>query len=202
MNIKVSVASLRPSDFEGYMTKQGGKIKTWKKRWFVLKGNFLHYFKTKKDKDVTGTIDVNQITLIKTQEDDKHFLFTVETPGRTYFFYPETADSRQQWIDILNQTKSKINGVNKKNDVVVPVDVLKLSVREKLNLVKENIQYLSVPNTSTMKLAEFWRAWYSSLPTLEDVKASLAIEPISFDFTTSASMSKVVWRFVLIGCWD
>ena len=30
------------------MTKQGGSIKTWKKRWFVLKGDMLYYFKTQK----------------------------------------------------------------------------------------------------------------------------------------------------------
>lgn len=30
------------------MTKQGGSYKSWKKRWFILKGSQLFYFKTKK----------------------------------------------------------------------------------------------------------------------------------------------------------
>jgi len=30
---------------DGYLVKQGGRIKTWKRRWFVLTGNCLYYFK-------------------------------------------------------------------------------------------------------------------------------------------------------------
>ena len=32
---------------KGYLTKQGGRIKTWKKRWFVLTNNCLYYFREK-----------------------------------------------------------------------------------------------------------------------------------------------------------
>ena len=32
---------------KGYLTKQGGRIKTWKRRWFVLTNNCLYYFKDK-----------------------------------------------------------------------------------------------------------------------------------------------------------
>lgn len=33
---------------EGFLTKCGGGIKTWHKRWFVLKGDYLYYFKSPK----------------------------------------------------------------------------------------------------------------------------------------------------------
>ena len=32
---------------EGYLTKQGGNRKTWKRRWFVFKGNVITYYKKK-----------------------------------------------------------------------------------------------------------------------------------------------------------
>ena len=38
----------QPSSFvvkEGWLIKQGGKYKTWKKRWFVLKNNHIAYYK-------------------------------------------------------------------------------------------------------------------------------------------------------------
>jgi hypothetical protein len=44
----ISVASLPNPDKDGYLTKQGGNIKTWKKRWCVLKDGSIFYFKTPK----------------------------------------------------------------------------------------------------------------------------------------------------------
>ena len=41
---------------KGWMTKQGGRIKTWKRRWFVLSNNHLYYFKTPNDRDPCGIV--------------------------------------------------------------------------------------------------------------------------------------------------
>lgn len=30
---------------EGWLVKQGGKYKTWKKRWFILRSNHISYHK-------------------------------------------------------------------------------------------------------------------------------------------------------------
>ena len=35
---------------EGWLGKQGGRIKTWKKRYVIISGNVLYYFKSPKDK--------------------------------------------------------------------------------------------------------------------------------------------------------
>ena len=47
---------------EGFLTKQGNSVKTWKKRWVVVKttGNSasLYYFKAKTDKMPAGIIPV------------------------------------------------------------------------------------------------------------------------------------------------
>jgi hypothetical protein len=59
------VASLQPADKEGWCTKQGGSIKTWKKRWFVLKGNRLWYFKGKTDTEAKGYIDLERGTVVR-----------------------------------------------------------------------------------------------------------------------------------------
>jgi len=54
--IDVTVESLQPSEREGFLTKCGGSVQSWKKRWFILKGPNLYYFKNKKDKKATGVI--------------------------------------------------------------------------------------------------------------------------------------------------
>lgn len=35
-----------PLEKSGYLLKMGGKVKTWKRRWFVLKGGELLYYKS------------------------------------------------------------------------------------------------------------------------------------------------------------
>ena len=40
----ITPQSLRPALKEGFLTKQGEIFKTWKRRWFVLKGKSLYYF--------------------------------------------------------------------------------------------------------------------------------------------------------------
>lgn len=41
-------------DMEGWLYKQGDRYKTWNKRWFVLKGSNLFYFKSPKVRPVDG----------------------------------------------------------------------------------------------------------------------------------------------------
>ncbi|RUS17292.1 hypothetical protein BC937DRAFT_90158 [Endogone sp. FLAS-F59071] len=53
--------SRTPSNASGWLTKQSssGFRKTWHKRWFVLKGDELQYFKTEEDPNPHGIIDLN-----------------------------------------------------------------------------------------------------------------------------------------------
>lgn len=43
-------------DYQGYLTKEGGKHKSWRKRWFILTDNCLYYFKSPSDKEPRGII--------------------------------------------------------------------------------------------------------------------------------------------------
>jgi hypothetical protein len=38
------------ADREGWLWKQGGRYKTWKRRWFILNDNCLYYFEFTTDK--------------------------------------------------------------------------------------------------------------------------------------------------------
>ena len=54
--IKLEQREFISSVQEGWLFKQGGRIKTWKKRYTILSGNVLYYFKTPKDISPAGFI--------------------------------------------------------------------------------------------------------------------------------------------------
>lgn len=48
---------------KGWLTKQGGRIKTWKRRWFILSDNCLFYFKSPGDAEPCGIIPLENVTV-------------------------------------------------------------------------------------------------------------------------------------------
>ena len=67
---------------DGWLTKQGGMVKTWKRRWFVLKVNYLYYYKLKEDPQPLGFIPIDRAS-IKVLEENPHkksFCFGITDP--------------------------------------------------------------------------------------------------------------------------
>lgn len=117
MASKVSVASLQPADKDGWMTKQGGSYKSWKKRWFVLKGAQLFYFKTKKDTDLTGVINLTKESNVKRSDDKKKkYCFMVHTTKRDYLMYPDSLSDQESWMKAINQVIERIVNPEKINN--------------------------------------------------------------------------------------
>eukprot|EP00051_Salpingoeca_urceolata_P015558 m.202167 g.202167 ORF g.202167 m.202167 type:complete len:390 (-) comp18435_c2_seq1:117-1286(-) len=52
----------------GWLVKEGGSHKTWKKRWFTLVNNCLYYFETESDLNPKGTIPLENLVV---REDPK-----------------------------------------------------------------------------------------------------------------------------------
>jgi len=112
-NINIAAQSLSPPDKEGYMTKQGGSFKSWKKRYFILKDRMLYYYKTPKDNSFTGKIDLESNSVVK--EDParkKPNLIAITTSNRIFFMYPEKPEEMKEWIDAISKgiEKAKLNG--------------------------------------------------------------------------------------------
>jgi len=108
--LQVSVASLEPHDKDGFLTKQGGAIKTWKKRWFVLKGPKLWYFKSKNDTSAKGFIELEATTLVRDESANskkKKTMFSIQARGlkgrRVFMMYPDTQQEAQEWIEAIRR---------------------------------------------------------------------------------------------------
>eukprot|EP01119_Soliformovum_irregulare_P001359 TRINITY_DN1107_c0_g2_i1.p1 TRINITY_DN1107_c0_g2~~TRINITY_DN1107_c0_g2_i1.p1 ORF type:complete len:1152 (-),score=404.61 TRINITY_DN1107_c0_g2_i1:97-3552(-) len=64
---------------KGYLVKQGGRIKTWKKRWFVISDNCLYYFKTHEDHEPIGIVPLENLA-VKRVPAKKKFAFEIYQP--------------------------------------------------------------------------------------------------------------------------
>lgn len=118
MATKISVQSLTPTDKEGFLTKQGGKYKNWKKRWFILKGDTIYYFKTVKDNEQTGEIKLDGRCSATMDPPKKgKFYFSIKTPTRTYFIFSDKEDIAKEWVDSIS---SAIANLNKPSEPVSP----------------------------------------------------------------------------------
>lgn len=58
---------------KGYLTKQGGRVKTWKKRWFALTNNNLYYFKSSEEENTPcGWIPLENLQITPIQSTKKY----------------------------------------------------------------------------------------------------------------------------------
>merc|ERR1712110_622358 len=82
---------------QGWMMKQGGLVKNWKRRYFVLKtNNVLNYYESDNSSMVKGYVPlVDAIGIEKKQKKS----FDVVTPKRTWSFACISTQVRDQWVE-------------------------------------------------------------------------------------------------------
>jgi len=214
-NIEIPAQSLHPPDYDGYLTKQGGSIKTWKRRYFILKEKTLYYYKTPKDTFFTGKIELEPTSLVKEEQGKKKpNLFSITTAKRIFFMFPDKPEEVKGWVDAISNgiERAKPTPPSSSGGMVPPAakqlshepvqkpissvkpDVSSTSngeiksPRVKLSLAKHQVSFLKDEES---KVLEFWQIWSESIPSKEDLTPGMAID---FTVATSADMQKLTWR--------
>lgn len=103
-----TVQFFHSAEHAGWLWKQGEHIRTWRKRWFVLKHGKLAWFK---DANVTsqsiprGVIELRRCLSVRGATDalNSSCAFEVATQQRSMFFIAESEDERGQWINALGK---------------------------------------------------------------------------------------------------
>ncbi|XP_068173128.1 pleckstrin homology-like domain family B member 1 isoform X3 [Antennarius striatus] len=95
---------------KGYLVKMGGKIKSWKKRWFVfdrLKRTFSYYV-DKHETKLKGVIYFQAIEEVyydhlrsATKSPNPSLTFCVKTHDRLYFMVAPSAEAMRIWMDVI-----------------------------------------------------------------------------------------------------
>ncbi|ELP92688.1 PH domain containing protein, partial [Entamoeba invadens IP1] len=110
-SLHVSVESLRPNLYEGWGKKQGGAVKTWKKRWFVLKENRLWYFASKTATSAKGFIELIPGTETKDVSENKKFMFSINSRNlkgpRVFFIVTENSIDHESFFNAVRKALTK-----------------------------------------------------------------------------------------------
>ncbi|XP_062340969.1 pleckstrin homology-like domain family B member 1 isoform X8 [Osmerus eperlanus] len=95
---------------KGHLVKMGGKIKSWKKRWFVfdrLKRNFSYYV-DKHETKLKGLIYFQAIEEVyydhlrsATKSPNPSLTFCVKTHDRLYFMVAPSPEAMRIWMDVI-----------------------------------------------------------------------------------------------------
>jgi len=215
-NIDVPAQSLHPPDYDGYLTKQGGSIRTWKRRYFILKEKTLYYYKNPKDQIFTGKIELEPTSLVKEEQGKKKpNLFSVTTARRIFYMFPDKPEEVKGWVDAISKGIEKAKPVTTviqsgavaatdgaagdKRPQAAPIQKLDSfptpngnevtkSPRVKLSLAKHQVSFLKDEQS---KVLEFWQIWSESIPSREELSP---VTSIDFTVATSADMQKLTWR--------
>jgi len=87
---------------EGFITRRGGRFKSWKKRYFVLTSNSILYFVNAEDELPKGTIPLASFlaleSVIDSSEAKKPFCFGIKTDTRTYYISCDNSLEQQKWM--------------------------------------------------------------------------------------------------------
>ncbi|XP_038845462.1 rho GTPase-activating protein 24 [Salvelinus namaycush] len=99
----------------GWLRKQGGFVKTWHTRWFVLRGEQLYYYKDEEETKALGTILLpgNRVTEHPSNGDEGgKFLFQVSAGGdrermtanhETYLLMASTQNDMEDWVKTIRR---------------------------------------------------------------------------------------------------
>lgn len=203
-DIRIPAQSLHPPDKDGFLTKQGGSIKTWKRRYFILKGKTLYYYKSPKDQTITGRIDLEPSSLVKEEPEKKKAatnMFSVTTAKRIFFMFPDKPEETEGWVAAIQKgiEIAKSGGgasplpmsseyYNSPETSENNADNETNNPRARLKRAKNEIPFLK-PEDS--KVLEFWQIWSESIPEKSELSGGMSID---FHVSISADMQKLTWR--------
>ncbi|XP_030378287.1 uncharacterized protein CG43867 [Scaptodrosophila lebanonensis] len=91
----------------GHLAKLGGKLKTWRKRWFVLKNGTLNYWKSQHDvqRKPQGQILLDEACRINRAEGAS--TFEIDTGKKVYYLTADSHATMDDWIRVLQNVQRR-----------------------------------------------------------------------------------------------
>lgn len=108
--VQKQMTAVRDDVKEGFLWKEGGKLKTIKKRFFRLDSQGLTYFKSQAKAMAIGFIDINDFESVADKQiwKKRPFCFELETKQRVWFFWAESRSSQLEWMEAIQAKMRKL----------------------------------------------------------------------------------------------
>ena len=107
-------AAVKGVDKEGWLTKEGRRFKSWKRRWFRLEGSTLSYYSDRVAAKPKGSISLESCAVQQAQDrTDTRSCMELITEGRKLYFQADTEAIAHEWALALNNRISCLNYVKK-----------------------------------------------------------------------------------------
>jgi RAC serine/threonine-protein kinase len=94
------------AECEGWLTKEGGAIKNWKKRWCIFADGQITYYTAQPSKNGKQKGSIPLSIMEKVQKLDykkKKNCFEIQTPDRNYHLFAATPEETEKWVEVLNK---------------------------------------------------------------------------------------------------
>ncbi|KAJ0015671.1 hypothetical protein NQD34_013961 [Periophthalmus magnuspinnatus] len=162
-------------DREGWLLKLGGRVKTWKRRWFILTDNCLYYFEYTTDKEPRGIIPLENLSIREVEDGKKPNCFELfipehrdqvikacktEADGRVvegnHTFYRISAPTREEkerWIDCIKAPFKKIQFKKSFLPSSNAAPSLKNTCEEVLDVTRARLSHLVISPEPSLRLA-------------------------------------------------
>jgi len=116
---------------QGYLTKEGGNVRSWKKRWFILGNQTLSYYKNENQLNkILGVIQLKEVSYVENKMSIKRkkkgeMTLHVVTPNRNYYMIAETHEVLDSWQNVISNQVDVALG---RRDSDIPIDGKKIGV--------------------------------------------------------------------------
>ncbi|ESO07780.1 hypothetical protein HELRODRAFT_76119, partial [Helobdella robusta] len=114
---------------EGWLWKQGGRYKSWKRRWFILNDNCLYYFQYTTDKEPKGIIPLERVQVRDVMDKGKTHCFelystsndvikacktdaegkVIEGSHNVYRMSASTGEEKAEWVNAIKLVYHSFN---------------------------------------------------------------------------------------------
>ncbi|KAL0216225.1 hypothetical protein P9112_008409 [Eukaryota sp. TZLM1-RC] len=100
-------------EYEGFLVKQGKKVKNWKRRWFTLSQCCLRYYANRTDKkpknvlilrpeSSVDTLSLELYNKLQFSAQISHYLvLRIDKSGRDFYLLADSVEDRNAWLEAL-----------------------------------------------------------------------------------------------------